>query len=501
MREDSLLPPSLRNHLPSSRSAREGQDAPDLGRCQRALIGASCQGLQCVARRMDDDLKAELKSTRSSLGGGSARGFMGAVEHVSEAVHHDYYAFLNVTADSSEEDIRAAYKRLALLWHPDRHKEEEARERATAQFAKLQKIHAVLTDPKKRKLYDLYGEKGLASGMEVGAHLRTHEQVRDEYLRQMGKKTQARLEAKLGVSGMLQTSLNVHHYLAPWLEPGGAAVVSFAKTQRRNGVAAKRARQDNNELAPPPVLTTTILAQRFRTRVSKKDEIELHGQVVSKLGTGGGLLTLIGKRQLSVRSWAMVTWQTGPGISDMPLSLAAFRQLSEDMSSKLSLRMSNELVQLRCSLLQKLASDAMGKIQYILGGEEAGVKVRASRAGERTSVSANLWVGVQQYSLGARWNRQLSQRSTVAAALKLGAGGAVLEASSHRRFSGNSHVGCQCVLSLLKGVTLKLSLGRLGQDIHVPILLWYDPVVCGPFLLLHHCREARPFFIAFRACC
>jgi len=41
--------------------------------------------------------------------------------------------------------VQAAYKRLALLWHPDRHKDEESRERATAQFAKLTQIHDVLT--------------------------------------------------------------------------------------------------------------------------------------------------------------------------------------------------------------------------------------------------------------------------------------------------------------------------------------------------------------------
>ena len=57
---------------------------------------------------------------------------------------------------------------------------------------------------KRRKLYDLYGEAGLSSGLEVGAHLKTHDQVREEYLRQMTKKNQKRLEAKLGVSGVLQ---------------------------------------------------------------------------------------------------------------------------------------------------------------------------------------------------------------------------------------------------------------------------------------------------------
>ena len=151
-----------------------------------------------------DDLKSELKSSRRGILSGGGMVFHGTVEQVAEATDREYYAFLNLTPECTDEEIKVAYRRLALLWHPDRHTDADSRERATAQFARLTQIHDVLTDPKRRKLYDLYGEKGLSSGLEVGAHLRTHDQVREEYLRQMTKKNQKRLEAKLGVSGVLQ---------------------------------------------------------------------------------------------------------------------------------------------------------------------------------------------------------------------------------------------------------------------------------------------------------
>jgi hypothetical protein len=53
----------------------------------------------------------------------------------------------------------------------------------------------------------------------------------------------------------------------------------------------------------------------------------------------------------------------------------------------------------------------------------------------------------------------------------MGEGGFILDLSSRRRISENSVVGCQCLISVLKGVTLKLSIGRLGQDLSVPMLL------------------------------
>jgi len=48
----------------------------------------------------------------------------------------------------------------------------------------------------------------------------------------------------------------------------------------------------------------------------------------------------------------------------------------------------------RCALLHKIATDAMGKVQYVLGGEEAGVRLRTSKSGERTAVSATVCVRV-----------------------------------------------------------------------------------------------------------
>ena len=57
---------------------------------------------------MAEDLKSEFKSRRSSLGGSG--GFHGNVQQVSEASDREYYAFLNVTPDCSEDEIKAAFR-------------------------------------------------------------------------------------------------------------------------------------------------------------------------------------------------------------------------------------------------------------------------------------------------------------------------------------------------------------------------------------------------------
>jgi len=80
----------------------------------------------------------------------------------------DYYAILGVSKDASEEDIKKAYKKNALKWHPDRNLNNK--EEAEAKFKEIAEAYEVLNDPQKRKLYDQFGEEGLKGrGIPGGA--------------------------------------------------------------------------------------------------------------------------------------------------------------------------------------------------------------------------------------------------------------------------------------------------------------------------------------------
>lgn len=69
----------------------------------------------------------------------------------------DYYQILGVAKGASPDEIKKAYRKLALKYHPDRNKDDkEAEER----FKELGEAYAVLSDPKKRKQYDTFGEQG-----------------------------------------------------------------------------------------------------------------------------------------------------------------------------------------------------------------------------------------------------------------------------------------------------------------------------------------------------
>ncbi|VFR01256.1 unnamed protein product [Cuscuta campestris] len=75
----------------------------------------------------------------------------------------DYYNILKVNRNASDDDLRKAYRRLAMIWHPDKNPGPKKHE-AETKFKQVSEAYDVLSDPQKRQIYDLYGEEALKSG-------------------------------------------------------------------------------------------------------------------------------------------------------------------------------------------------------------------------------------------------------------------------------------------------------------------------------------------------
>src|SRR5258705_8718739 len=80
----------------------------------------------------------------------------------------DYYEILGVKRDAKPEEIKKAYRRLARKYHPDVNPNDKA---AEERFKLTTEAHDILSDPKKRKIYDQFGQysENLADAAARGA--------------------------------------------------------------------------------------------------------------------------------------------------------------------------------------------------------------------------------------------------------------------------------------------------------------------------------------------
>jgi DnaJ-class molecular chaperone len=80
----------------------------------------------------------------------------------------DYYDILAVDKAATAEEIKKSYRRQALEWHPDKHKDNK--EAAEKRFKEINEAYQVLADPEKRRAYDQFGHQAFAPGGGRGAN-------------------------------------------------------------------------------------------------------------------------------------------------------------------------------------------------------------------------------------------------------------------------------------------------------------------------------------------
>jgi len=81
----------------------------------------------------------------------------------------DYYDTLGVSKQASADEIKKAYRKQALEWHPDRHKDDK--EAAEKKFKDINEAYQILSDPQKRKAYDQFGHNAFeGAGTQGGGY-------------------------------------------------------------------------------------------------------------------------------------------------------------------------------------------------------------------------------------------------------------------------------------------------------------------------------------------
>ncbi len=90
----------------------------------------------------------------------------------------DYYEALGVSRSASPEEIKKAYRQLALKWHPDKNPGDAS---AEDRFKEIAEAYEVLCDPDRRQLYDRYGHSGLKARGYSEPHFTTVEDIFEHF--------------------------------------------------------------------------------------------------------------------------------------------------------------------------------------------------------------------------------------------------------------------------------------------------------------------------------
>lgn len=98
--------------------------------------------------------------------------------HSIHIMGRDFYKILEIPRDASQDQIKKAYRRMAMKWHPDKNHGNE--EEAQTRFQEVSTAYEVLSDPDKRALYDRGGEEALnpGSGARYSSRMRPEDLFR-----------------------------------------------------------------------------------------------------------------------------------------------------------------------------------------------------------------------------------------------------------------------------------------------------------------------------------
>ncbi|KAK0536162.1 hypothetical protein OC835_002124 [Tilletia horrida] len=389
------------------------------------------------------------------------------------------YVLLNVEREASEDQIREAYRTLAVSFHPDKHTDPALKSAAESRFREIQHAYEVLTNPQQRAVYDHLGESGLKSSWALTLRGQTPADLQREFERQAMDRRMQDAENLVKSRGDFSVNLDASALFAPANRvprPVARAGQPVTLTDRWNRVGA----------------TQLIGKHGFETAINDRVAVNFAGQMVSRNGAGNGNLIGTIKTQWSPRLFSEISaTMLRPRIGTIKgqyvinsnsfltfLVVSQTTQVPPSVTLTYGQRISSK------SALTGFSSIKTGS--YTIGpwGENAPILYKRDRAALTVGISKQTgqdrgWT-VQSTlnefdsSIGGDYAAKvLGNTVKVRAGVGLGLGsGLNLFTTAERRITENTRLtlGVNCGIPS-GGITLRVKVQRLGQKINVPIML------------------------------
>ncbi|XP_051192112.1 chaperone protein dnaJ 13 [Lolium perenne] len=348
----------------------------------------------------------------------------------------ELYALLHLSPESSDEEIRRAYRQYAQIYHPDKYQDPQMKDVATENFQRIRDAYEVLSDENKRQIYDIYGMEGLNSGLELGPKLNKPEEIK----RQLDELRRRKEEEKFFVHA----------------RSTGSVIANFSVPQYLDG--------DN-------IMKGMGMSSQIELPVSKLNTVTVGGNLVVNGAAGTGAATAVLRHQLS--SVSSIDFMATVGLRSL-IGVQTFRQISPNSTatSGLALSLRDGSINLSNGWTRQLSENTVGNIQLVLGNE-SNISVGWQKKDEKFSATGEVKIGTNSFGASAHYTHHFSSKSHGRVAGRVGSTALDFEIGGGRRISEFSTVRMLYNIGI-QGVSWRFELNRAGQKLVIPVLLSTD---------------------------
>ncbi|XP_004863759.1 dnaJ homolog subfamily C member 11 [Heterocephalus glaber] len=372
-----------------------------------------------------------------------------------ELDNEDYYSLLNVGREASSEELKAAYRRLCMLYHPDKHRDPELKSQAERLFNLVHQAYEVLSDPQTRAIYDIYGKRGLEmEGWEVVERRRTPAEIREEFERLQREREERRLQQRTNPKGTISVGIDAtdlfDRYDEEYEDVSGSGF-------------------------PQIEINKMHISQSIEAPLTATDTAILSGSLSTQNGNGGGSINFALRRVTSAKGWGELEF--GAGDLQGPLfGLKLFRNLTPRcfVTTNCALQFSSRGIRpgLTTVLARNLDKNTVGYLQWRWGIQSA-MNTSIVRDTKTSHFTVALQLGIpHSFALISYQHKfQDDDQTRVKGSLKAGFFGTVVEYGAERKISRHSVLGLAVSIGVPQGVSLKVKLSRASQTYFFPIHL------------------------------
>lgn len=278
-----------------------------------------------------------------------------------------------LSKEASENDIKSAYKKLAPMFHPDKHTNPDSKASAERIFTKVQQAFAILSDPEQRMLYDVYGRAGLKAGTELAQYCTTREEILAECKARERLKKEMVKHAMADANSFMEVNVDIRNLISNPSEDN-----NIYGNSRKDGLIS---------------IPEMGLQQSVQTQISRMDTILWGGYLMVNEGKGGGYASGTLRHVFSPYLSGDIALRLGS--TSRPLTVSATKQLAKDFQVTGGLSFGEDgSADFDCAFIRRLANSCTGLLQLHTGqGQNESVRTGIQWVGEKSSASAFIQAG------------------------------------------------------------------------------------------------------------